>query len=744
MRITTKAALLLTLGATPLTAQDSADDAYVDAAARELVATARAARGQQGLQLRSYTAVVLERSASRLRLPLRDRLLGRKESAMRVRWSRDGQTVVQRLAGREEHMGGAVEPGSGVSLSSIFDPDADRIYFGIDVFDGDGSGSDVSRGSVSIGSEGVRADVELADQANNFWVAHPLAEGSERHYRYRSGDTLTLRLPDGRRVRSVELIAIPRRASFHHLRASLWIEPESGALVQALYRPARELDIQRDTVFIDAETVDELDVIPGMFRPIAVDLELMSVEYGLWEQRHWLPRRMSYEGYVRMGMVRIPFGGEIAYRIEEVEDEPGAMPLTPEQLVASWDGSEAMVVDTVLEGGDTFVVFEPADSTHLLESDLLPPPVWQDAPAFATNDELEALAERLEVLIPVTSLAGPPTFELQWLLGGRGLVRYNRVESLSLGVRGVVDHVLGRAHATLRLGAADLDPNVELGTLLPRSSIAWRFEAYRHLTTVDPVLPRFEAPPAALGLGNSAAALLFGRDDGQYYRASGALLALEPRPERRQWYRLSLFAERHEAARRKVEWNLAAWLDGEREFDANLLADEVDVAGASLMLAPWWGVGSGLQGGIELFGEGATGDSTFARASLIGRAILPLPASLRLGVEAAAGTSAGGLPVQYGWFLGGPATLRGYAGGVLRGEGMARGRVELARDGAAGFALFSDAGWAGSWDAFDAMDARASIGLGFTLMDGVVRLDVARAIRAPTGWRVHLYLDSLL
>jgi len=25
-----------------------------------------------------------------------------------------------------------------------------------------------------------------------------------------------------------------------------------------------------------------------------------------------------------------------------------------------------------------------------------------------------------------------------------------------------------------------------------------------------------------------------------------------------------------------------------------------------------------------------------------------------------------------------------------------------------------------------------------------VRLDVARALRAPTGWRLHLYLDALL
>jgi hypothetical protein len=37
-----------------------------------------------------------------------------------------------------------------------------------------------------------------------------------------------------------------------------------------------------------------------------------------------------------------------------------------------------------------------------------------------------------------------------------------------------------------------------------------------------------------------------------------------------------------------------------------------------------------------------------------------------------------------------------------------------------------------------------SAGVGLSALDGLIRFDVARALRSPTDWRVHLYLDALL
>ena len=60
--------------------------------------------------------------------------------------------------------------------------------------------------------------------------------------------------------------------------------------------------------------------------------------------------------------------------------------------------------------------------------------------------------------------------------------------------------------------------------------------------------------------------------------------------------------------RRGIEAPTDNRLDGDREFAPNLAADDVDVAGGSLRLAPWWGVGAGPQAGLELFGEAAGGE----------------------------------------------------------------------------------------------------------------------------------------
>jgi hypothetical protein len=57
---------------------------------------------------------------------------------------------------------------------------------------------------------------------------------------------------------------------------------------------------------------------------------------------------------------------------------------------------------------------------------------------------------------------------------------------------------------------------------------------------------------------------------------------------------------------------------------------------------------------------------------------------------------------------------------------------------------FSDIGWAGPRSAF--FDGRPLIGsgVGASFFDGLVRLDVARGMRAPTGWRFDLYFDGRL
>src|SRR5262249_42750730 len=101
----------------------------------------------------------------------------------------------------------------------------------------------------------------------------------------------------------------------------------------------------------------------------------------------------------------------------------------------------------------------------------------------------------------------------------RDLLRFNRVEGLSAGV--MLERELGDGYTTsgtLRIGAADRQPNAEV--TLRRSNVASEIgaTAYRRLEVSND----WGRP---LGTGASIAALLFGRDDGFYYRTVGAELS---------------------------------------------------------------------------------------------------------------------------------------------------------------------------------------------------------------------------
>ena len=58
--------------------------------------------------------------------------------------------------------------------------------------------------------------------------------------------------------------------------------------------------------------------------------------------------------------------------------------------------------------------------------------------------------------------------------------------------------------------------------------------------------------------------------------------------------------------------------------------------------------------------------------------------------------------------------------------------------------LFSDAGWAGPRAAGWSGRPLLSAGIGASFLDGLVRLDLARALRAPRGWRLDCYVDGIL
>jgi hypothetical protein len=687
--------------------------AFLDPGAALLLERARAARLRTDHSVRSYTALVSSRGAVGLRMPLKDRSLLRYEAAARIRWSRDGDDLVHVLAGRVQTPGG-VEPAVEITGLRPMDPGADRLYFGMMFGD--------------------------AGDDDDFWIEHPLGDDGERHYRYRSGETMAIRLQDGREVRVVELRVLPRRMDPHTVRGVLWIETTSGALVQGAFRLARKVDILDDLKAMDAGDRKVVERVP-LITPMEFDISLMTVEYSLWDMEHWLPRGMRLEGMARAGALRFPGTFDVGYRVLDVTTDADPE-LEPEadivaRLTREWRAGEETRAAARTVNKRRQIRITPTDQSRLLDSDLLPPPVWADAPEFLGGAELKAIQDRLES-IPIPAHPGLPV-RFGWGPNEPGMLRYNRVEGPSVGARLTAPLPYVTVTATARLGAADLQPNAELAVSRETTRRTLQLRGYHELTTVDP-------SGRALGAGNSLSALLLGRDEGEYYRATGAAVALAPPPLHRRSWELRGYAERQDAATRNTHVALPRlWADS--VFRPNIAADAATQLGALLHVRPWWGTDPmRAQVGLDVLLQAEAGDFDLARGAITLRAAAPLGPGLRVGAEAGAGAATGGVPVQRRFFLGGTGTLRGYEPATLAGPAMARARLELARSTPyANLGIFSDWAWAGDRVGEIRLDhGRRAAGAGASVIDGLIRLDVTRALDAPRGWRVDLYLDALM
>ena len=382
------------------------------------------------------------------------------------------------------------------------------------------------------------------------------------------------------------------------------------------------------------------------------------------------------------------------------------------------------------------------------------PPAQDAAAGLPGAAVLQGVLSRDEISDPSSGdsvLAGPQEgtgematpFTFRWGLQRPELVRYNRVEALSLGARAQLRPrtALGPLTVSLvaRVGMADQAPNARLTVSRETLRRRWSVRGYHELAAVN-------EGASHLGAGNSLSGLFLGRDDGEYFRRTGGAVELRPPSSQRPTYVLTVFAEYHEAVATGTDFALGRLgTDGWR-FRENLPADEGWEMGGEVRVSPWWGTDPRtVQGGVDLTLRAASGDFDYARASLAGRLTVPLPGDLGIGLEAGGGTSWGTPPAQRLWLLGGAGSLRGYAPRAREGTSYVLARGELARHFAFGaVSLFSDLGWAGDRDAFHTDDALISAGVSLSLVDGLIRVDGGWGLRAPRAFRLDLYLDGIL
>ena len=146
-----------------------------------------------------------------------------------------------------------------------------------------------------------------------------------------------------------------------------------------------------------------------------------------------------------------------------------------------------------------------------------------------------------------------------------------------------------------------------------------------------------------LGFGNSVGALLWGRDNGDYFRATGAELRGAPPRSVRPWMEWRLFGEHQSPVFTRTNLSLRG-IGSDFAFRPNIVADRADQFGVGLVLRPLVDRRAlGFRWGTELGVQAEAGTFRFARPSLTLKGALPL-GSLAVALDAAAGTSFGDVP----------------------------------------------------------------------------------------------------
>lgn len=742
-------------GALPDVSPAVAASAYRDARARATIERARHARFLQDSTLTSYDATVKQRLSVGLNVKAigRDRLLFRMELAARVRWNQSNRVWVDLLGTRSavplSFPGARVLTGMAEMVPIPYFSGSERLMWWFNFDGGEGDNDE-----------------------DAFSYVHPLERGAEAVYEYRSGDSATIRLPAGKEIVLHEVIVRAREASADLIVGSLWFE-SSGQLVRAAFRPAAPMDLKK---IVDDDSFEDVPapIRATLLTPFSFDVQAFTIDYGLYGERWWLPRSQTARGELQMGFVRSTATLDQSFRYASVNGTDTLPTLTGGMRRFSADIGDDIgsvvegVVDGVVPGrqfkrqrraldcakGDTayhrerrgdirMTLAMPCDTAALAHSPELPPSIFDKGEEAFGIADARALAKDLGIdkeLAAVSGSSSSATKSTVLSYGWRrGLMRYNRVEGVSLGV--LAERQLKQKYdgsALLRLGSADLEPNVELRIARGTEERSTALTGYHRLNSANDWGDAF-------GIGGSLSALVFGRDEGFYFRSSGAELTGTRVPSAATGVTWRLFAERQDDAPVETQVSLPNAFRG-AEFEPNVKTIPATEGGASARIRSAYGLDPrGFRLSTDIRVEGAAGTFDYTRGAIDVNASRYVFRDVGLSITGGAGTSGGTLPPQRAWHIGGTSTVRGFPPDALMGDAYWLARAELALMGGPMLrpVVFYDAGWAGPRDEWS--KSRGNVrgaGVGVSFLDGLARIDLARGLDPRTVWRMHLYVEA--
>ena len=741
-------------GRLPDATPEASASAYRDTRTRDIIARARRARLEQDSTLTSYDATVKQRLSAGLNVKAigAERLLFRSELAARVRWTQSNRVWIDMLGARTavpvSFPGARVLSGVAEIVPIPYFTGSERLMWWFNVGGG---------------------DIDEDDDDTPVSYVNPLERGAEALYEYRSGDSAVIRLPGDKSITLQEVGVRAREASPDLISGSLWFDTATGQLVRAAFRPAAPVNMM--TIIGEDAFEDVPAPARAMMTPFIFDIESFTVDYGLYGGRWWLPRTQAARGQMRIGFARSTATIDQSFRYASVNgtDTLPTVPPGRGRFATNFGNDISLMAKGVVEGvvpgtqfrrentrlsecakTDTLVHRErrgdlrmtismPCDTMALLHSKELPPSIFDKGEEHFDLADARALAKELGADKYLTGVANSsssgPTVTYGWR---DGLMRYNRVEGLSAGVR--LEKSLGKGYdgiMLVRLGSADLEPNVDARV---RRGTTQRWKALGGYHRLE-IATDWGDP---FGLGGSLSALLFGRDEGYYYRASGAELTGARTTSASSTLAWRLFGERQHNAPAETNVSLAkAFRDS--DFQPNVKAVAATEAGASARLRTSHGLDPrGLRLSTDLRAEAAAGTFDYARGAMDLVASRYLFRNVALSLTGGAGTSGGTLSPQREWQMGGTHTVRGFGPGTLSGDSYWLARAELGLGGSVVRPLvFYDAGWAGARNEWSASPGNLrGAGAGLSFMEGLVRIDLGRGVDPKTVWRGHLYVEA--
>ncbi|MCY3545293.1 MAG: hypothetical protein OXH49_00285 [Gemmatimonadetes bacterium] len=718
-------------------AQEADTAAYLDETARRLVLGVKAARDTARLGIDSYTGLTRERVNFQAPALRRDRPWVNGERTTRIRWSRTEPSVVHVVGSRLRH------PGIGPNDRHQFFPG-----LGLDRYAANPLWDPFVLGATDAAEAGEGGTL----------IRSPLGSDAERYYQYRSDDTLSVQLADGRSIDVVAVTVIPRIRSIRLVSAIMWVDRESFNLVRVASRPAKRVDselswqLRHDNgwslglaITADDPGTDQgsararpgifervvSGAINGLMAPLELDITAMVVDYGLWELKHWLPRSVALEAHMTVRMddgadadvvPTMPVAFDWTLEIEDIRERgaeaPAGTPATAVEALERWQQpGDSIEGDLESADPDDAITITPEDRAALTESTLLPPTIWEDRSGPVDPELLAGIASDLAAI--GTGEGGPAEEEAStWFLEPPvmtlRLLRYNPVEGVSVGTRVLRDFGRSRVLFTTRLATRDLAiPDMDLTFQRDRPGHRLWLSAYRDLRSGE---------LDAGGGGGSLGAILTEADSTAFHWSTGASLRILPGGGQRNWLSLTVFGER------------------DTEIDTGVQRDRF---GASIGWRPWWGGRDGaLAGGGRTLVRGSMGDNPHVRAIAEAVLIVPLGGGRSLGMQGGAAAVWGDPAPLDLWNLGSSANwLRGHRNSV-REDRVWGARLDLQQP-----VRFLRASVFGDWVSTGDDDLYAA-GVGLVFMDGIVRLDLAKGFsfgrvgRPDAVLRLHLLGDT--